>query len=187
MTSNATAPLILPCNGKTPRIHRSAWIAPGAVVIGDVEIGPDSSVFYGCVLRGDINSITVGARTNIQDNSTVHVDEDVATVIGDDVTIGHMGLIHGTTVGNGSLIGMKAALLSHSVIGEGSLIAAGAVVLERQEIPARSLAAGIPAKVRRELDDDAVAGFITHAGKYVETSRLHGDLEPVSLEDVRFG
>ncbi|WJZ05810.1 UDP-3-O-[3-hydroxymyristoyl] glucosamine N-acyltransferase [Corynebacterium freneyi] len=180
------APLILPCNGKTPRIHRSAWIAPGAVIIGDVTIGPDSSVFYGSVLRGDINSITVGARTNIQDNSTVHVDSDAETVLGDDVTVGHMALIHGTRVGDGTLVGMKSALLSHSVVGSGALIAAGAVVLEGQEIPARSLAAGVPAKVRRELDDATVEGFITHAAKYVETSRLHGDISPVPLSDVLF-
>jgi len=186
MATNTPAPLILSCNGKTPRIHRSAWTAPGVVIIGDFEIGPDSSVFYGSVLRGDINSITVGARTNIQDNSTVHVDENVATVIGDDVTIGHMGLIHGTTIGNNCLIGMKAALLSHSVIGEGSLIAAGAVVLERQEIPARSLAAGIPAKVRRELDEEAAEGFVKHAGKYIETASLHEGLEPLNIDDVRF-
>ncbi|MEJ6020048.1 gamma carbonic anhydrase family protein [Corynebacterium sp. H113] len=186
-TISAPAPVILPCNGKIPRIHKDAWIAPGAVIIGDVEIGADSSVFYGCVLRGDINSIRIGERTNIQDNSTIHVDEDAETIIGDDVTVGHMALIHGTTVENGTLVGMKSALLSHSKVGTGSLIAAGAVVLEGQEIPARSLAAGIPAKVRRELDDDAVAGFITHAGKYVDTSRLHKELSPISLDDVRFG
>lgn len=182
----AIGPLIYPCNGKTPRIHESAWIAPGAVIIGDVEIGPDSSVFYGSVLRADINCIRIGARTNIQDNSTIHVDEDAETILGDDVTVGHMALIHGTTVGDGTLVGMKSALLSHSVVGAGSLIAAGAVVLEGQEIPARCLAAGVPAKVRRELDDDTVAHFITHAGKYVETSRLHGGLSPVPLDDVRF-
>ena len=185
-TPNNQVPLIFPCNGKTPRIHRSAWIAPGAVIIGDVEIGPDSSVFYGSVLRGDINSIRVGARTNIQDNSTVHVAADAETVLGDDVTVGHMALIHGTTVGNGTLVGMKSALLSHSKVGEGSLIAAGAVVLEGQEIPPRSLAAGVPAKVRRELDDAAVEGFIHHAAKYIETSHLHDGISPVPLSDVLF-
>ncbi len=180
------APLIFPCNGKTPRIHRSAWIAPGAVIIGDVEIGPDSSVFYGSVLRADVNSITIGARTNIQDNSTIHVDSDAETVLGDDVTVGHMALIHGTRVGDGTLVGMKSALLSHSVIGEGCLIAAGAVVLENQEIPARSLAAGVPAKVRRELDDETVRGFVHHAAKYVDTARMHDGISPVPLSDVLF-
>lgn len=180
----SATPQIFSFEGKTPRIHRDAWIAPGAVIIGDVEIGPDSSVFYGCVLRGDVNSIRIGARTNIQDNSTIHVDGDAPTVIGDDVTVGHMALIHGTTIENGTLVGMKSALLSHSVIGTGSLIAAGAVVLEGQEIPPRSLAAGVPAKVRRSLDDETSAGFIAHAGRYVETSNKHKSLTPVDLELV---
>ena len=110
-------PLILPFKGAVPRIHESAWIAPNATIIGDVVIGPDSSVFYGCVLRGDVGPIRIGARTNIQDNSTVHVDGDAPCTIGDDVTVGHMALLHGTTVHDGTLVGMKAALLSHSVVG----------------------------------------------------------------------
>ena len=105
-------PLILPFKGAVPRIHESAWIAPNATIIGDVVIGPDSSVFYGCVLRGDVGPIRIGARTNIQDNSTVHVDGDAPCTIGDDVTVGHMALLHGTTVHDGTLVGMKAALLS---------------------------------------------------------------------------
>lgn len=179
-------PLILPFNGKSPRIHRTAWIAPGATIIGDVEIGPDASVFYGCVLRGDVNQIRIGARTNIQDNSTMHVDSDAPTTLGDDVTVGHMALIHGTTVHNATLIGMKSALLSGSVVGSGSLVAAGAVVLEGQEIPAHSLAAGVPAKVRRELGLDAAEKFIAHAGRYVETSRAHRDLTPIPLSETLF-
>lgn len=179
-------PLILSYRGKTPRIHDDAWIAPGAIIIGDVTIGKDSSVFYGCVLRGDVNSITIGERTNIQDNSVIHVDGDAPTVLGDDVTVGHMALVHGTTVENGCLIGMKSSLLSHSTIGESSLIAAGAVVLENQAIPAHSLAAGVPAKVRRELDDETAAGFVTHAGRYVETARNHRCLDVVDIDLVRF-
>lgn len=166
-------PLIISINGHTPKIHKDAWIAPNATIIGDVEIGPDSSVFYGCVLRGDIAPIRIGARTNIQDNSVLHVDRDAPCTLGDDVTVGHMALCHGTTVGNGTLVGMKANLLSRSVIGEGSLIAAGAVVLEGQEIPARSLAAGVPAKVRRELSEEQSGSFIPHAGRYVEVSKKH--------------
>lgn len=169
MTSAATpGPLILPFRGRAPRIHPSAWIAPTAVIIGDVEIGPDSSVFYGCVLRGDSGSIRIGARTNLQDGTVVHVDADAPTTLGDDVTVGHQALVHGSTVGNGTLVGMKSALLSHSVIGAGSLIAAGAVVLEGAEIPATSLAAGVPAKVRRELSAEESAAFIPHAAAYVE-------------------
>ncbi|GAA4785734.1 gamma carbonic anhydrase family protein [Corynebacterium canis] len=176
-------PLILAYQGKTPRIHESAWIAPNATIIGDVEIGPDSSVFYGCVLRGDVAPIRIGARTNIQDNCTVHVDGDAPCTLGDDVTVGHMALLHGTTVGNGTLVGMKSALLSHSVIGPGALIAAGAVVLEHQEVPERSLAAGVPAKVRRELSAEQSAAFIPHAAKYVETAQNQSGIT-LALADV---
>lgn len=170
---NPSQPLIIPINGHTPKIHPTAWIAPNATIIGDVEIGPDSSVFYGCVLRGDIGPIRIGARTNIQDNSTIHVDADAPCILGDDVTVGHMALLHGTTVGNGTLVGMKATLLSHSAVGEGALVAAGAVVLEHGEVPDRTLAAGVPAKVRRELSAEESQAFIPHAGRYVETARMH--------------
>lgn len=168
--------MILEFEGKTPQIHPSAWVAPTAVIIGDVEIGPDSSVFYGAVLRGDVNKIRIGARTNIQDNSVLHVDEDAPCTLGDDVTVGHMALVHGTTVGDGTLVGMKSALLSRSVVGAGALIAAGAVVLEGQEIPDKSLAAGVPAKVRRELSDEQSASFIPHAGRYVELAKRHAGI-----------
>lgn len=182
-----TGPLILPFKGKTPRIHKTAFIAPNATIIGDVTIGAHSSVFYGCVLRGDVGPIRVGERTNIQDNSVLHVDADAPCTLGDDVTVGHMALVHGSTVGNGVLVGMKSALLSHSVVGDGSLIAAGAVVLEGQEIPAKSLAAGIPAKVRRELSEEQSAAFIPHAARYVETAAGQGSVEEaLSLEDVSF-
>lgn len=168
---------IIAFEGNKPRIHPSAWIAPTAVIIGDVEIGPDSSVFYGCVLRGDVNAIRIGARTNIQDNSVLHVDGDAPCILGDDVTVGHMALVHGTTVGDGTLVGMKSALLSRSVIGSGALIAAGAVVLEGFEVPDRTLAAGVPAKIRRELEPEQYEGFIPHAGRYVDLSRRHAALD----------
>lgn len=180
-------PLILPHNGKRPRIHETAWIAPNATIIGDVEIGPDSSVFYGCVLRGDSGSIRIGARTNIQDGTVVHVDEDAPCTLGDDVTVGHAAMLHGTTVGNGTLVGMRASLLSHSVIGSGSLIAAGAVVLEGARIGDGVLAAGVPAKVRRELTAEETAGFIPHAGNYVELSKSQSAAgNAVSIDSVRF-
>lgn len=179
--------LILPFNGVHPRIHRSAWIAPNATIIGDVEIGPDSSVFYGCVLRADVGAIRLGARVNIQDNSVIHEEADVACVLEDDVTVGHMAMLHGTHVGAGTLVGMKATLLSRSVVGPGSLIAAGALVLEGQEIPAKSLAAGIPAKVRRGLSDEQSHSFIPHAGRYVDLSKAQALSDAaVSLEDVYY-
>lgn len=169
------AALILPFDGTSPRIHPSAWIAPNATIIGDVEIGPDSSVFYGCVLRGDSGYIRIGARTNIQDGSVVHVDEDAPAILGDDVTVGHQALVHGARVGDGTLVGMKSALLSGSVVGPGALVAAGAVVLEGAEIPARSLAAGVPAKVRRELSEAESAAFIPHAAGYVRLAKAQPD------------
>ncbi len=182
-----TGPLILSINGKTPRIHKDAYIAPTATIIGDVTIEADASVFYGCVLRADINSIHVGARSNIQDNSVLHVDRDAPCVLGSDVTVGHMALVHGATVHDGTLVGMKSALLSRSVIGQGSLIAAGAVVLEGQEIPEHSLVAGVPAKVRRVLEAEQYEAFIPHAGRYVDISKLHAQCEQgLSLEQVRF-
>lgn len=180
-------PLILPYQGKTPRIHRTAYIAPGAVIIGDVEIGPEASVFYGSVLRGDVGAIRVGARTNIQDNCVLHVERTVDCVLEEDVTVGHLALVHASHVKRGTLVGMKSALLSRSVVGEGSLIAAGAVVLEGQQLPAGSLAAGVPAKVRRELSPEESEGLITHAGRYVGTAQNQPGLkEALRLEDVRF-
>ncbi|KAB3519260.1 gamma carbonic anhydrase family protein [Corynebacterium sp. zg254] len=184
-------PLILPFNGKVPRIHRSAYIAPNATIIGDVEIGPDVSVFYGCVLRADVGSIRIGARTNIQDNSVIHEESSAPCILEEDVTVGHMALLHGTHVEKGTLVGMKAALLSRSHVGPGTLIAAGAVVLEGQEIPAKSLAAGVPAKVRRELSTEESEYFITHAAKYVNTAKAQAratgsNAEVLRLEDVFF-
>ncbi|CAG7844965.1 Protein YrdA [Pseudoclavibacter triregionum] len=183
----SAGPLLLPIDGKRPRINPTAWIAPTATLIGDVEIGPDSSVFYGCVLRADGGgSIRIGARSNIQDSCVMHVDEDLPAWLGDDVTVGHMALVHGATVEDGCLIGMKSALLSGSIVRTGSLVAAGAIVLEAAEIPARSLAAGVPAKVRRELTAEESRAFIPHAGSYVTLSKAQPVLaEALSLEELR--
>lgn len=182
-----TGPLILPYNGRTPRIHESAFIAPNAVIIGDVEIGADSSVFYGVVVRGDVGAIRIGERTNIQDNSVIHVDTGAACVLGDDVTVGHQALVHGLSVGDGTLVGMSSSLLSGSTVGSGSIVGAGAVVLEGTDIPDASLAAGLPAKVRRELSEEEQRGLVHHAAGYVEIAKgqsLPGDA--LSLDEVRF-
>ncbi|ACP32461.1 gamma carbonic anhydrase family protein [Corynebacterium aurimucosum] len=179
--------LILPFQGHTPRIHRSAWIAPNATIIGDVTIGPDSSVFYGSVLRGDVGAIRLGARVNIQDNCVIHVEAAAPCVLEDDVTVGHMAMLHGTHVGAGALVGMKSSLLSGSTVGPGSLIAAGAVVLEGQDIPAGSLAAGVPAKVRRELSPEESAAFIPHAARYVDIAKDQAPLgDALSLDEVLY-
>lgn len=176
---------IYPFQGTRPRIHRSAWIAPNATIIGDVEIGPDSSVFYGCVLRGDVGPIRIGSRCNIQDNSVIHVEREAPCVLEDDVTVGHMAMLHGTHVGAGSLVGMSATLLSRSTIGTGSLIAAGALVREGADIPARSLAAGVPASVRRDLSAEQSAAFIPHAARYVDIAKQQPATE-LTLDDVYF-
>lgn len=177
--------LLLPFAGKKPRIHRSAWVAPNATIIGDVEIGPESSVFYGSVLRGDVGAIRIGARCNIQDNCVFHVEEDMPCVLEDDVTVGHMAMVHAAHVEAGFLVGMSSSLLSRCAIGVGSLIAAGAVVLEGTEIPPRSLAAGVPAKVRRELSPEESQSFIPHAARYVECARHQADAA-LSLDEVIF-
>lgn len=180
-------PLILPFEGKLPRIHRSALIAPNATIIGDVEIGPDSSIFYGCVLRGDSGSIRIGAGTNVQDGTVVHVDANAPCVLGDGVIVGHAAMLHGTTVADGTLVGMRAALLSRSRVGAQSLIAAGAVLLEGAEVGDGMLAAGVPAKVRRELTADERARFIPHAQSYVALAKRQAPAaEAVSLETVWF-
>ena len=134
-----------------PKIHPTAFIAPGAMIIGAVTIGEESSVWFNCVLRGDLEYIEVGERTNIQDGTVVHLDPGFPCVIGDDVTIGHGAIIHGCTVGDGAMISMGATILTGAKIGERAIIAAGAVVREGQEIPPDTLAMGLPAQVRREV------------------------------------
>ena len=139
--------------GKTPTLGRDVFVAPNATVIGDVVLGEESTVWFGTVLRGDVFPIRVGARTNVQDNAVVHVTGGKAsTTIGDDVTIGHLALIHGCTVGNRCLIGMGSILLDGAVIEDDCLVAAGTLVPPRMRIPAGSLVMGRPAKVIRALD-----------------------------------
>jgi len=130
--------------GKTPKVHPSAFVAPTAVLIGDVEVGEESSIWFGTVLRGDNGPIRIGARTSIQDNSVVHVSETGRTIIGDDVTVGHSAVMEDCNVGNFALIGSNAVLLNGCVIGERALIAAGSVGGERAGIPASVVAAGSP-------------------------------------------
>lgn len=140
--------LILPFNGFTPDIHPDAWLAPNATVIGNVRIGAGANVWFGAVLRGDMDRIELGAGSNLQDNVVVHTDTGVPTIIGENVGVGHLALIHGATIGAGSLIGMGAKLLNNSVVGAGAFVAAGALVLEGQQIEAGHLAAGLPANDR---------------------------------------
>ncbi|MBI5835714.1 MAG: gamma carbonic anhydrase family protein [Candidatus Eisenbacteria bacterium] len=135
-----------------PRVHPTAFVAPGAVVIGDVEIGELASIWYGAVLRGDSDRIRIGARTNIQDGTVVHVDEGVPTVVEEEVTVGHGVVLHGCTVRRRCLIGIGSRVLNHAEIGEGSLVAAGTLVPEKMIVPPGSLVVGVPGRVR-ELPD----------------------------------
>ena len=158
----------------SPRIDPSAWIAPGATVVGDVEIGADSSVFYGSVLRGDVHHIRIGARTNIQDQATLHVTEGrFPTLLGDDITVGHGAVVHGCCVKSGALIGIGSVILDGAQIGENALVAAGAVVRPGQVVESGMLVAGIPAKPIRRLSDDEVELQRARTLRYVETARGH--------------
>ncbi|WP_261164059.1 gamma carbonic anhydrase family protein [Microbacterium sp. Marseille-Q6965] len=159
--------------GAEPSLAASAYVADGARVIGAVELGESASVWYNAVLRGDVNAIRVGARSNVQDNVSIHVDRDHPARIGADVSIGHNAVVHGCEIGDGSLIGMGAVVLSGAVVGEECLVAGGAVVLEGTVVPPRSLVAGVPAKVRRSLTDEEVAGLRDNARRYVDNARLH--------------
>lgn len=151
---------------KKPKIHPSVFIAPGAHVVGDVSIGKGSSVWFGAVLRGDMNTIRVGENTNIQDGAVLHVDVDKPCVVGSGVIVGHQATIHACQVGDGTLVGIGSRILSGAKIGAQSLIGAGAVVLENAVIPERSLVLGIPAKVIRRLTKKEVAGHGPWALRY---------------------
>jgi carbonic anhydrase/acetyltransferase-like protein (isoleucine patch superfamily) len=155
--------------GATPRLHPSVYLAAGCVVVGDVELGPGASVWFGAVVRGDVNSVRVGARTNIQDQAVIHVTGGThPTVIGDDVTIGHQAVLHGCTVHDRCLIGIGAIVLDGAVVGEESIVGAGALVPPGMVIPPRSLAMGAPARVKRTLDDADAAGLRASAARYVD-------------------
>lgn len=157
----------------TPVVHPTAFIAPSADVLGDVSLGAESSVWYQCVLRGDMAPITVGDRTNIQDLTMVHVDEGVPCTIGADVGVGHRAILHGCTVEDHCLIGMGGILLNHVRVGTGSVVAAGAVVKEGMVIPPGSLVMGLPARVIKQVDEALrarIAGTVAH---YVALARLH--------------
>ncbi len=166
-------PLILPFDGVSPTVAATAWIAPNATLVGRVSLGERASVFYGAVLRGDMDSITIGDDTNLQDNVTVHTDTGVPTVIGARVSAGHAAVLHGCTVEDDCLIGMSATLLNGVVVGRGSLIAAGSVVLDGTIIPPRSLVAGVPARVRRQTTDEEFAKIQRNYRSYLELSAAH--------------
>lgn len=156
-----------------PRIPASAFVAPSADVIGDVELGDQASVWYQCVLRGDIAPIRVGAESNIQDLTMVHVDVDRPCRIGARVGIGHRAIIHGCDIGDDALVGMGAVVLSEADVGEGALVAAGAVVTEGMTVPADTLVAGVPARIIREVDEELRARMENTIVHYRELKEGH--------------
>ena len=160
--------MLRPHRGRLPVVHRTAYVDASAQVIGDVDIGADSSIWMNAVVPGDVNSIRIGQRSNVQDGTVVHVmHETHPTRIGDDVTIGHAAVVHGCTIGNRVLVGMGATILNGAVIGEDTIVAAGTLVTEGAVIPPRSLVMGSPGKVRRTLSDADVASILEYAANYV--------------------
>lgn len=159
--------------GLAPTAAAGVYVAPGAALVGDVRLGADSSVWFGAVLRGDLNHIVVGARSNVQDGAVVHLGDDDPTLIGDDVVVGHRAVLHGCRVGDACLIGVGAVVLDGTTIGEGSVIGAGAVVPAGLQIPPRSLVLGLPAKVVRSLGPEAEGFHRALAAKYTRLQHNH--------------
>jgi carbonic anhydrase/acetyltransferase-like protein (isoleucine patch superfamily) len=161
--------MLRPHRGRMPSVHPTAYIDDSAQVIGDVEIGAESSVWMAAVIRGDVNRIRIGRRSNVQDGTVIHVMRDThATTIGDEVTIGHAAVIHGCTIEDRCLIGMGAILLNGAHVGRESIVAAGALMVEGMEIPPRSLVMGSPARLKRPLTDAEVAEIQAYADRYVQ-------------------
>lgn len=165
--------MILGFKDKNPEISEKAFVADSADIIGDVEIGAFSSVWFGAVLRGDENRIKIGERTSIQDNAVIHVDALNGVEIGDNVTIGHGAVIHGCKIEENVLIGMNATVLNGAEIGKNSIVGANALVSERKKFPANSLILGIPAKVQRKLTEADIEAVVKNAAEYVELTKKY--------------
>jgi carbonic anhydrase/acetyltransferase-like protein (isoleucine patch superfamily) len=157
---------IIELDGKTPRIAEDAYVAPTAVLIGDVTVAAGASIWFGAVLRGDNSAIVIGEGSNVQDNCVIHCAEDLPTVVGANVTVGHMAMLEGCEIDDGTLIGMGAIVLQRARVGSGSLVAAGAVVGEGVEIPPGVLAAGVPARVKKEIAGESQRWVQTAAMEY---------------------
>lgn len=171
---------IIELGGKRPRIHDSAFVAPGCRLIGDIEIGPDASIWYNCVIRADVNHIRIGARTNIQDGTVIHCDSPRApgdagspTLIGDDVLIGHMAMIHGCVLEDRAFVGLGAIIMDKAWIEGDGMLAAGAMLTPGKRIAARELWGGRPARLMRALSDAEVAMNRLGVAHYVENGRAH--------------
>lgn len=164
---------LFPYKDLFPKLHESVFLASGAKIIGDVEIGENSSVWYNTVVRGDVNYIRIGSKTNVQDCSMLHVtNQKYPLVIGNEVTVGHSVTLHGCTLKDLCLIGMRAVVLDGAVIEEKALVAAGAVVKQGFVVPSGKLAAGVPAKIIRDLSDEEMNSFIQYSNRYVEYTKI---------------
>lgn len=174
MTSTTIHGHLLPFKGKRPKLHESCFVGHGASVIGDVEIGQDSAVWYNCVLRGDVNEIRIGARVNIQDGTVIHVATyGQGTYIGDDVSVGHQALLHGCTLEAGAFVGMKAVVMDGAKVEAGGMVAAGALVTPGKVVKSGELWTGWPASKRRELTDEDKEMMRWTAEHYVELAQDH--------------
>jgi len=170
-------PIIFAIGDKKPQIHETAFIAPGAVVCGDVEIHENASVWYGCVLRGDSNKIIIGKNSNVQDGTVIHVDEPalggLPTLIGENALIGHKCMLHGATIEDGGFVGMGATMLDGSIVKTGAMLAAGAFLSPRKVVPGGEMWAGMPAKKFRDLRDGEDKMALMGAAHYIEEARIH--------------
>jgi len=166
---------LLSYQGKLPAIGKNCFIAPTAVLIGDVTVRDGASVWFGCVLRGDVAPIVIGARSNIQDNTVIHGEDDSPTIIGEDVTVGHAAIVHAAIVEDRVLVGMGAVLLSRCHVGHDTIIGARALVTEEVTIPDGSLAIGVPARVKRPLTDEERVSILTSANRYMAYAERYRD------------
>src|SRR5215212_5927271 len=177
MSSRGSDPLtggiLLPLGDKRPLVAGSAWVAPGACVIGAVCLGEDSSVWYGAVLRGDTEPVRIGARTNVQDGCVLHADPGYPAIVGEGCVTGHKAVVHGCRIGDGCLIGINATVLTGAEVGEGSIIAAGAVVPEGRGFPARSLIVGVPARRVGEVTEEQTRGIARGVQTYIDRAAAH--------------
>jgi carbonic anhydrase/acetyltransferase-like protein (isoleucine patch superfamily) len=166
--------IVRPFDGKAPRLHDSVFVAETALVVGDVVVGEQSTIWFGAVVRGDVNSVRIGARTNVQDQSVIHVTRGThPTVVGDDVTLGHRVTLHGCTVKDRCIIGMGSIVLDGSVVGEESLVGAGSVVAPGTVVPPRTLALGTPARVKRPLTAAEIGRIRESADRYVQYAKRY--------------
>ena len=168
-----TGPIITSYDGKAPRIHETAFIAPGACLIGDVDIGPGASVWYNCVLRADLNRIVVGARSNVQDGTVIHVEPHLPTLVGEDVLVGHMALLHACTVADRAFVGMGSIAMDGAHIGSGAMLAAGALLGPGKAVPPRELWAGRPARLMRAIGDEELDRMGRQTALYCDLARRH--------------